>query len=745
MACRWNLRSQGAPENVCSSCGYVATSWESWTSPVPDLEEPSLAECEPPTKSPALQLEEDEDELAAARAIPSSALTLEDLKLASLPPGNSDWECSVCMFPYDNAAHVPFLVDASFEKKPNDYADDPEEDDRLRITKPGCGHAVCEPCSVQLLTTRRGSKCPLCRAWVKSFAPHLQLLETIVSEDGGRYVALVRQLNEMSDRLDPLQTEVCMVAETKRKHAQEVQRLTVDQEAWQATRAELATMQTEKAGLWTKVTELQRLVETLSHFRDELVNAKRSISEKDALGALLFEEFITSRLKQVAAGTLAPSQLGIEVMSLGTDDRPVTYKVSLGRGTPRYYIRPQYNLHAREEKARARIIANYNAMANATSLPTAMELEQSHFRMSDTLSMVKTGTWLQTWLSRNMGAETLFDAEGTAVTSGVDLEAHYVPATHAMLNKAKEEYKRLKAEAAAAPKPAQPLLPTMVALEGVLPGVDQDVLEIDSLPSHTAVARDTSGDLPSPPPPPPPKDKEPATSDAYGLGPGAYMCICCGCQASLCSICTYAWCDPPGRFCAHRCIVEQGSGGPPAPPAGRYGEQPERCDYYLWIRNLCTRLDGGRFLPGPIGRATEWVRNTRRISQRRMPLPATLEEALQEGQDHTDETDRLTYRDFCYYLVDRVLQIERQKQQIPIRSVNRPMRESYYLASPSPGGGARNTDYPENRNRRTLDQYHLQAVREEHQRQPRTEDLFDGPNDDDFDERLRRQDWTGLL
>jgi hypothetical protein len=130
------------------------------------------------------------------------------------------------------------------------------------------------------------------------------------------------------------------------------------------------------------------------------------------------------------------------------------------------------------------------------------------------------------------------------------------------------------------------------------------------------------------------------------------VCVHCfgTCSMPECSTCGRAWCQNC-RARAHFCNNLLAGDA-----TGKYGDLPRACDYTAWAERACRKLDGGMY-QGMVPRMMIWIRNMRHISLGRMPLPRTIDEALAEGRDRGDNPhDGPGMRQFCYHVVDRVLQ-----------------------------------------------------------------------------------------
>ncbi len=124
----------------------------------------------------------------------------DDDELTRLKSATADdryeWMCPICMSPYDNQYRVPMAVSECYAKKRNPYS---EEEDRGRAD--GCGHQVCEVCSLRML--EKHMQCAVCRSNIKEFAADTTLLAEIVAFADGQYVSMAAQYNEASTRLEP--------------------------------------------------------------------------------------------------------------------------------------------------------------------------------------------------------------------------------------------------------------------------------------------------------------------------------------------------------------------------------------------------------------------------------------------------------------------------------------------------------------------------------------------------------------
>ena len=476
------------------------------------------------------EVEEEEgeapDPMAKQREVAAPTLTLEDLKNARLPDNNVDWECPICTALYDNDGRVPMMVDACYDRAPNMYTDLAEDEARRKIVK-GCGHVLCEPCSVQRIARRRDENtCPTCRGWIKSFAPDLTRLHDIVSEDSGRYVLHVRQNNTLNASMDPLALK-----------AAEIPRLR------QALKDKDAQVQAVEDQRLEALASIKKARDEAKTFQDAFAKAERQrlkavrdltkytglvgkLAEQEQMTRSLFEDVICSRIKRVAAGFLPASQLGITVSRVpvwimeGTEaGPPVKYIVTTSDGKRMEYVRPNFNVYRTQEEHRYSVIERMLDQAKKeTQLPSPQELKDSFKTAGDSI-LVRTGTWLHHFLSENMMAEALLDD-----TCGADINTHYVMATPSML--AAAEKRRDEEEKALADKAAKK------AEEEAAKKVEEEA-ERKKRAEEEAT-------------------KPPATSHVNADYP--LRCISCLRDVDeLCNDCGHAWCDDSASFCQHGC------------------------------------------------------------------------------------------------------------------------------------------------------------------------------------------------
>ncbi len=80
---------------------------------------------------------------------------------------------------------------------------------------------------------------------------------------------------------------------------------------------------------------------------DSLTHVTRKLEEQLVVSRNLFEEVIGSRLRQVAAGTLLASRLGITIDRSAGVDSPFRYIITLAGGLRCQYVRHQFEAHAK--------------------------------------------------------------------------------------------------------------------------------------------------------------------------------------------------------------------------------------------------------------------------------------------------------------------------------------------------------------------------------------------------------------
>ena len=494
---------------ACPVCGDPVESHETWTV------RPAQVESKFMLADDAMDYVYFPDADSDRREEPAAPLTLEDLRNACLPEPNMDWECPICMGPYDNAGRVPMAVDVCFGKNP-DMNVDQDDDDELRGVTKGCGHTVCEPCSVHILAKRRKEKrCPTCRGWVKSFGPDLEKLMAIVSEDGGRYAFLVRRNNELNDSVDPLALKAAEIPGLKKQIADK-DKATLDimvkmetaNKKLEETRAALTLAAEDCTAANLKLNALKKEVKKLTRLQVRL-------REQEKISRTLFEDVITSRIRHVASGAVPASQLGITTERdaiLYPANPPVKYIISTKDGTRLEYVREQWGMHRQEEEQRCAVIERYMAEAREeNNLPSADQFMTSYIQTGGErgLVLVKTGTWLHSYMTAHMMAESMFDD-----ADGADMNTRYVIATSAMLAEAQK--RRDDLDAAAMEKKQEELRQFI-----------EQAMKIE----------------------------EPQSQMLEELHNEAKECISCirRVVVECCVKCKEPWCDDPTSFCRHEC------------------------------------------------------------------------------------------------------------------------------------------------------------------------------------------------
>lgn len=481
------------------------------------------------------------------KEVPAAPTTLEELKLASLPEGNTDWTCMVCCAPYDNGKRVPMRVTQCYAQPvdPENYLVDEWEfkaDKKARGKAPGCDHrsVICQWCVGELEKTYESNTCPLCRKWIRRTAPDLELLTEIISRHGGEYLALVRQLNDMGDQLGPLGEQIFKL---QKKNADQKKLLDQRQDSIEKIlklERSVIKAQQETSSFKQKLEQAEKDVAVLRKFRDDKLKAERLLSERDKICTFLYEELIDSRLAAVHAGSLTADQLGIEV----DKDAVNMYVVTLGNRHRLQYVRPRTGFFRRNDQERLATVRKLTAAinSNAVSLPTEEELAQSHWTVpapngiaGDCVTLVKTGSWLHCWLRRNMAAEALFDAPASAPQMDLSMDTRYVPIPQPMLDHATRAYAKLKTAAATT--------------------------------ARATIAADASNDN---------------EEDVPMPLPGC----CVGCfkteAVAKCSKCGFHWCTR-GDHCGHGCSMN-------AHKLGACGEAAEFINYVAWAERLFTAL-----------------------------------------------------------------------------------------------------------------------------------------------------------
>jgi len=478
------------------------------------------------------------------REQPATGLTLEELKLASLPEGNPDWICAVCSAPYDNGKHVPVRVTDCFKEPPSDYymptKREIKEDKRTRGSEDPCEHktVLCLPCAKKLDEDYQHNACPICKKWIKTTAPDLELLTEIISRHGGEYVALVRQLNDVGDLLGSFDKKIASAEKERDKALARIGDVEVQSSRVNEVTRALAKAQADVRSLQNTLEQAQRNVELLKQFREDKLKAERILSERDKICGQLFEELIDTRIRLVTSGVLAPDQLDIELAATpgsvrfaGGEDARV-YTITLGNRQRLQYAAPNANFENRDEENRLRVVRAFNASANgnAVALPTLKEMQSSHWTAAtsggSSVIMVKVNTWLHCWLRRNMAAESLFDSPAFS-TDSVDMEARYVPVNQTMMARAQEAYEEFRN------KPP----PSAAVAKSIAPVYIKEI-------------------------------------------PRATCCVSCFKQhvVLLCKTCGYHWCSGTNGVCMHACDKMEGHGG--------CGEDPKLTDYVEWARRL---------------------------------------------------------------------------------------------------------------------------------------------------------------
>jgi len=383
---------------------------------------------------------EEPDPMAAQREVAAAATTLQDLRNARLPDINVDWECPICASPYDNDERIPMMVDACYRDAPNMYVS-AREDTPGRGTVKGCGHRMCEPCSLTMMGRKRDlNTCPTCRSWIKSYGPDLSLLHDLVSKDSGLYMLLVRQNNKLNASMDPLALEANKTGEIKEKLKAKERELTTKQSELLSAQRAIQESKRESEGWKAARDEAERKVERLKKDILHYAGLTVKIIEAEKISRSLFEDVIDSRLRCVASGAVPASRLGIDVdmgdaQGLGL---PFKYKITTTDGSTLGYTRKNFNVHREEEGRRCAAIQRYVAEGREQDkLPTREELKASYiegiaYNIESVAGadkvLVKAGTWLHQYLGRAMMPERMFDD-----TQGADMTTHYVLATRAML------------------------------------------------------------------------------------------------------------------------------------------------------------------------------------------------------------------------------------------------------------------------------------------------------------------------
>jgi hypothetical protein len=541
-----------------------------------------------PPQAPASAID---DPFSKQRQVPAASITLEDLKNARLPDNNVDWECPVCAALYDNDGRVPMAVDACYATEPN-MCIDADADDKIRGIVKGCEHVLCEPCAVAVVSGRRNKHlCPMCRSWIKSFAPHLTLLHDIVSEDGGRYVLHVGQVNRLNVSLDPMALQVMDMPKLKQAIMELNRKVSEGEQKHSIVLSQVATVEHT---LRTTQAAAKRDSHTIAEYKAKLAGhgaLQNKLLKQEELTRALFEDLLSSRVRCVASGAVSASQLGISVVrdqdpSLGL---PFKYVITTAKGERLQYARQHFNVHRSQEELRAALIDRYAAQAREEeSIPSAEQFASS-YKVADNVVMVKTGTWLHAFLGANMMAESLFDD-----THGTDMSTHYVLATPTMLATAQakhvEEVARLAAVKAAeeAAREKQNVPPFWCHLTTELVPADG--------------------------------------------------CISCMRTGTLCGMCGFHWCE--ARHCFHGCGAL----------AGECGEDPDFTNYREWASRLLAAIFVNDVEPpvGPerIDMLDQWLLRTQGFTANMRLEPASLKDVLDSVID-LNCMDRPTLRKFC--------------------------------------------------------------------------------------------------
>ena len=508
--------------SLCLACTRFSSRCPECDVPLSVLEKVDDMEAQPEAKMqkgdddeelPPLTAPPESDSMAKQRAIPARPLTLQELKNVSLPEENLDWQCPICTAPYDNDQRVPMVVDACFEKKPNMYAE-PKDDDPARGSIKGCGHCVCEPCSLQLTArSRNQNRCPSCRSWIRSWGPDLVRLHAIASHDGGRHLLHVRLINQAQASVDPLAQQLSEMPKLKKVLLDKNEALSRKQQEIISLQAVIANAK-QDAAIAKEAEESARLrAERIQRQINQYAGLTGKLAEQEKISRDLFEDIITSRIRSVASGALPASQLDIVVDHDVAFGLAVKYTITTESGNRLTYVRKNYNMYRNEEELRCALIQRYMAEAQQEGrTPTAEQFEASHKQAGD-LVLVKMGTWLHQYMESTMMPESMLDDTG-----GADMNTHYLLATPSMLAAARkqrddEERKALEqkqlAEAAAMAK--------MVEAE------------------RAAAAQ--------------------AEMVAVAVAVDGVECISCmrPVVVSICPICEHAWCNDPLSFCRHLC------------------------------------------------------------------------------------------------------------------------------------------------------------------------------------------------
>jgi len=514
----------------------------------------------------AMAGKEDKPSSSDPRNVPAKPLTASELRNACLQELDPDWVCVICMTPYDNTGHMPMRTASCYEKKPNRYVSSEEEEEQdkaRRGSAPPCAHkaVICEPCSVRLMSDYANNRCPSCRNWIKTMEVDVQLLHDIVSSQGGLYVSLVRQLNEAQTGLEPLSQQVQELKKALSQTEKIAQKLENKRSKLETANSRVIALNRELSEESSKRKLAEDNVRVLGKFREDKLKAERRLAECEKIAAMLFEEIIGTRLRQVACGMLTVDQLGMKIAS-DASGAPVvedaawtpTYVITMSNQRDRLtysHMTPQ--LRRQEEAKRVQTIRAYNAVAaeKASTLPTSTEIAQSFWRArapdsERCVPMVKVNSWLHQWLQKNMAPEALFD--NAREEAGPDMEARYVPTTQAMLDSALKAHAELRAKELAPP----PFVPLTSA-----------VTTATSAAAAAAEPMSASGFPPF------------SVMDIPRLG----CCICCfrGGKAPVCGACNMPWCHAKACEESHGC--ERST-------RGQLGEDTQRMDYLAWAKRM---------------------------------------------------------------------------------------------------------------------------------------------------------------
>lgn len=225
----------------------------------------------------------------------------DDDELTRLKAATADdryeWMCPICMSPYDNQYRVPMAVSECYAKKRNPYS---EEEDRGRAD--GCGHQVCEICSLRML--EKHMQCAVCRSNIKEFTADTALLADIVAFAEGQYVSMAAQYNEASTRLEPALMDLKKLQDDMAPTMKEAQEA---RERADKLQAEVNTLKGAVASrdMYQKMYEEEKKKsEAIPLLNDAIDKLQRDLYS-------LAEEVVYVRLEMVAQGSIDPDHVGL--------------------------------------------------------------------------------------------------------------------------------------------------------------------------------------------------------------------------------------------------------------------------------------------------------------------------------------------------------------------------------------------------------------------------------------------------